>query len=66
MTMSKGVLSDLIKTEIENSTVVDDETELQKLTDAIAEGVVTHIKNDAEVLVTGITSGGASAPGTVS
>lgn len=66
MTMSKSVLSDLIKTEIEAVTTVDDPAELQKLTDAIAEGVVTHISTDAVVLVTGVTSGGATAPGTIS
>ena len=56
MAMSIAILSDLIKAEIESSMTVDDETELQKLTDAIADGVVSHIQGAATV--TGTTATG--------
>lgn len=67
MALSINVLSDLIKTELEGSVSVNDPAELEKLTNAIATGVVNHITSSAEVTVdyvTGVTSGGAtSGPG---
>ena len=67
MPLSIPVLSDLIKAEIESSTIVDDATELQKLTDAIATGVVNHLVAAAVTSTT--IPGGSSAgtyPGTIS
>ena len=73
MAMVESVMSDIIKTQmILNFTVVD-ETELAKLTDAIAKGVVTHIVAAAAVSTSGLTGTGpaggplplAAVPGTI-
>ncbi len=64
--LSIGVLSDLIKAEIAATSTVTDDAELEKLTMAIATGVVNHFTADAVVTVTGVQSGGSSAVGTIS
>ena len=64
---TENTLSTLIKTEMANNGVnIVDDTELTKLTLAIAKAVINHFIANATVTVTGVTSGGASAPGTIS
>ena len=65
MPLDSSVLAGLIKTNIQASFLTLDETELQKLADAIAEAVVNHITGAAVVTVNGVTAGGASATGTI-
>jgi len=61
------VLSTLIKTKMaSNGITITDDAELTKLTKAIAEAVIEHLIANALITTTGITAGGASAPGTIS
>ncbi len=66
MAMSKAVLSDDMKAKlIAAFGAPEDEAELQKMTDAIAEAVINHITGSGVVTVTGVTAGSATVPGTI-
>lgn len=58
MALSASVLSALIKSNFEASFTVDDATELEKMTDAIAQGIVDHFTAAATVSSAGATGAG--------
>lgn len=67
MSMTDAGLSAAIKGEIiSRRGAPADDAELQQFCDAVGTAVVDYIKANAEVTVTGVQSGGASASGTIS
>jgi hypothetical protein len=67
MALSESSLSGKIKSEIESLYgTADDSQKLQDFCDALAAAIVDEITNNAEVTVTGVTSGPSSATGTIS
>ena len=66
MALSDSVLKGLILAELQNVFDVQDISKAEKFAEAVAKAVVAHITSDAEVEVTGVTSGSSTAPGTIS
>ena len=65
MPMSQATLKQKLITEITAIATISDPTQLDKIAGAIAKAVYEEITLNAVVTVTGVTSGGASAAGTI-
>ncbi len=63
--MSVATLKARLVTEISAVITVDDATQLNKMAEAIAKAVYEEITINAVVTVTGVSSGGETAPGTI-
>lgn len=67
MAMSVSGLSAKIKAEVAASKgSADDQAKVDEMADILAKAIVEYIKANATVTVTGVSSGGSSAGGTVS